>query len=180
MPYGINRQFSECGACGHPTMAHFGGGCSCGCRAGAEVRAPLGDDLFEALRQRVSGSHSPSSPAWERAAQASACRREGQPERAVNLAREGKALADTVEEETALSCVEVAALCDLSRDEEARRVGESALSRQGSPYLLRALGRAWWLGFTATHGLEEFRLGAEECFQLAESWHPRGTVTTAA
>jgi uncharacterized Zn finger protein (UPF0148 family) len=33
----VNRRFTECPACGHPTMLHYGGPCYCGC-AGTAVR----------------------------------------------------------------------------------------------------------------------------------------------
>jgi hypothetical protein len=31
MRQGANREQSLCAACGHPSMAHLGGGCYCGC-----------------------------------------------------------------------------------------------------------------------------------------------------
>lgn len=58
-------------------------------------------------------------------------------------------------------------LCDLWRDEEARREGEAALQKDKSPYLLRAVARAWCLGFTAT-GIDEFRARGHAYFQHAD------------
>ena len=162
-------------------MAHFGGGCHCGCD-GLVPRAehdPV--DLVETLTARVSGFRRPGSTrAWELVSQASDLRRQGEAEQAVEAARAARDAAESLEEETAAASVEIAGLCDLWRDEEARKVGEAALRRHASPYLLNALGRAWWLGFVATR-IEDFRARAEECFRLAEAWSGvQGVVTPAA
>lgn len=167
MSYGVNRPFADCGACGHPRMAHVGGGCYCGCRGSVP---PVGHDLgtlVEVLTDRVSGVRRPGSGAWELVSEASGLRQQGEAEQAVEVSRAARVAAESLEQETAAASVEVAALCDLWRDEEARTVGEAALRRDGSPYLLNALGRAWWLGFVATHGVEDFRVRANECFSLA-------------
>jgi hypothetical protein len=39
MAYGVNRRLALCPACGHPAMAHQGGGCYCGC-ASPRTAAP--------------------------------------------------------------------------------------------------------------------------------------------
>lgn len=151
-------------------MAHFGGGCHCGCDLVAPVPEPGPGDLAEALSARATDlRRGASSRAWELVSEAADLRRKGQAEQAVKAARSARDGAESVEEETAAASVEVAALCDLWRDEDARETGEAALLRQQSPYLLNALGRAWWLGYVATHGIEDFRSRAEECFSLAEA-----------
>lgn len=180
MGYGINRAFVECGTCGHPQMAHSGGGCYCGCHGSARDDGRDSDELVETLTARVVSARRPSSSAWELVSQSAALRRQGQAEEAVETAREAREVAETLEEETAAASVEVAALCDLWQDEDARQVGEAALRHHGSPYLLTALGRAWWLGFVATR-IEDFRVRAEECFSLAETWSDvQGVATPAA
>ena len=182
MSYGVNRAFADCHTCGHPRMAHFGGGCYCGCGGSAPIAEHDSGDLVETLIARVTSFRRPGSTrAWELVSEASGLRRQGRAEQAVDAARAARDAAESLAEETAAASVEVAALCDLWRDEEARNVGEAALRRDGSPYLLNALGRAWWLGFIATHGIEDFRARAEECFSLAEAWSGvPGVVTPAA
>jgi len=39
-PYGMNREFALCETCGHPRMAHYGGGCHCGCSRARSVLEP--------------------------------------------------------------------------------------------------------------------------------------------
>lgn len=174
--FGVNREFAECGDCGHPRMAHFGGGCYCGC-AGAFATAEPNPtnpsasmqppDVVDALQARVSAVKCDGRDPWELLTEAARLREAGRPEEALAVARRAVELADTPAEQTAGATVVTASLCDLWRDEEARCEGEAALKIESSPYLLRAVGRAWHLGFAAT-GVEEFRSRAHECFRAAD------------
>jgi hypothetical protein len=179
MKYAVNRAFSECDTCGHPRMAHFGGGCYCGCSGSVTIAEHDRGDLVETLTARVASFDRSSSSTWELVSEAAGLRRQGNPGQAVEVARAARDAAESLDEETVAATVEVAALCDLRRDEEARTVGEAALRRHTSPFLLNALGRAWWLGFVATRGIEEFRTRAEECFSSAASWNARASSSTA-
>jgi hypothetical protein len=87
---------------------------------------------------------------------------------ALDIVREARALADSVEMQVMAMTCEVAILCDQGKDEEARRIGESALELLSTPYLLNALGRAWMDGFRAT-GLLSFKEQAEHYFKLTEA-----------
>ena len=170
--FGVNRAFAECGVCGHPRMAHFVGGCYCGCagEAPAEDRfsdASAANDIVSVLHARAS-AQTRADDVWELVNEAARLRTLGQAEEALEVLRRANEAATSPREQIAAATVNVAALCDLWRDEEARRVGESALEIDDSdPYLLRALGRAWFLGYAAT-GVDSFRVRADEYFERAD------------
>ena len=175
--FGANREFSLCDGCGHPRMAHYGGGCYCGCTlatsAGGELLRSGGSsgsepaDLAGALHARVEEARRGTSRVWELVEEVARLRREGRADEALRRASLAQDGAETIHEKTAAATVAVATLCDLWRDEEARQLGEDALRHDASPYLSRALARAWMLGFVAT-GLQEFRVRAHERFRGAD------------
>jgi hypothetical protein len=175
--FGANREFTVCDGCGHPRMAHYGGGCYCGCTlatsAGSELLRSGGSpasepaDLAGALHARVEAARRGTGRAWALIEEVAQLRREERADEALRLAGLAQDAAETIHEKTAAATVAVAALCDLWRDEEARHLGEDALRQDASPYLARALARAWMLGFVAT-GLEEFRVRAHERFRSAD------------
>jgi len=169
--FGVNRAFTECEACGHPRMAHFGGGCHCGC-TGASVISEFGrperaTDLVDALSAQIQVAKNEQSECWQLINDAAALRRDGRAEEAVSTARRAKECAASPSDEVSAVTVLVAGLCDLWKDEEARQEGEAALRIEASPFLLRALGRAWFLGYAAT-GVIDFKTRADECFGLAD------------
>ena len=43
MSYGANREVATCADCGHPSMAHLGGGCYCGCPRATRLAPPAFD-----------------------------------------------------------------------------------------------------------------------------------------
>lgn len=95
-------------------------------------------------------------------------RKAGRWSEAIDVLREARSLTDDVKVQVAAMTCEVAIRCDQGEDEEARRIGESARELASTPFLLKALGRAWMDGFRAT-GILEFRDRALQCFELAEA-----------
>jgi hypothetical protein len=154
-------------------MAHFGGGCYCGCvgvSAAEELdRREQPTDLVAALNAQVRVAKTDRTDCWELITEAAAFRRDGRPEEAASAARRAKEIAASPAETVAAATVLVASLCDLWRDEDARQEGEAALQIEASPFLLRALGRAWFLGYAAT-GVIDFMTRADECFARADEY----------
>jgi len=135
------------------------------------------DDLVEALiahARSAARAHSGDDRAGALISLSATLRGAGRSSDALDTTREARALADDVRLTVMAMTCEVAILCDQGQDEEARRIGESALELLSTPYLLKALGRAWMQGFRAT-GLEDFRDRADECFAQAEA----GSATAA-
>lgn len=129
------------------------------------------DDLVGALvahARSAARGHSGDDRAAALISLAATLRSAGRSSDALETAQEARALTDDVRIRVISMTCEVAILCDQRRDEEARRLGESALELLSTPFLLRALGRAWMQGFHAT-GLEDFRDQADEYFVLAEA-----------
>jgi hypothetical protein len=124
------------------------------------------DDMVGALFARVSTANE-GGDAWDLIRESARLRALGSAEEALATARVAVEVSSTPSEKTAGTTLVVATLCDLWRDEEARREGEAALKLDSSPYLLRALGRAWFLGFAAT-GVESFRSTAHDRFRVAD------------
>lgn len=172
--FGVNREFAECDRCGHPQMAHFGGGCYCGCARAAAAGQPVSrvaaepDDLVATLHDEAAAAATrPHGDWWGLVAESARLRSLGRADEARATARTAQDVAATAAERAAATTMVVASLCDLWRDEEARREGESALAFDQTSYLLRALARAWFLGFAAT-GVEEFRSRAHDLFRRAD------------
>lgn len=95
-------------------------------------------------------------------------RREGQAEEAFQVLREAQVLTDDEDIRRAATTCAMAVNCDLHHDEEARRLGLEALKIGTHPFLLRALARAWMMGYRAT-GVIEFKEEADRCFANAEA-----------
>ena len=87
---------------------------------------------------------------------------------ALDVLRDARSMTASVNVQVAAMTCEIAILCDQGKDEDARRVGESALELAEGPFLLNALGRAWMEGFRAT-GIVDFRERAEDYFEQAGS-----------
>lgn len=180
--FGVNREFAECDRCGHPRMARFGGGCYCGCtgsRAAHQASTSVAtesDDVVAALQAQVAAANCGQRGARELVTAAARLRGLDHADEALATAKRAKEAAATPAEETAAATLVVACLCDLWGDEEARREGESALQNGSSPFLLRALARAWFLGFVAT-GTDDFRSQAHEYFRRADELEAVAAVT---
>ena len=59
--YGKNRKLTMCADCGHPTMAHLGGACYCGCARSTKIAEPVEGDraapehqLMDFMREHLS------------------------------------------------------------------------------------------------------------------------------
>lgn len=109
-----------------------------------------------------------SNRAWALIFLGATLRKEARAEEALDVLREAYALTDDEEVRRAATTCAMAVHCDLDNDEEARRIGLEALEFGTDPFLLRALGRAWKMGYRAT-GLIEFDEEGDRCFALAES-----------
>ena len=59
MAYGTNRRQVNCGSCGHPVMAHIGGGCHCGCGRAASftLSRPVKRSPAAPGRQKPAAEH---------------------------------------------------------------------------------------------------------------------------
>lgn len=55
--YGKNRELSTCADCGHPTMAHLGGGCYCGCPRATKIAEPVVGDHPAPVHQLMDFMH---------------------------------------------------------------------------------------------------------------------------